>query len=757
MMRAGFVVGCLAFLSGSAALAAVNEVFVGTEGKGNATPAATVPFGMVQAGPDTTKAGDRFFFDKYHCSGYQFTDGYLARFSQTHVSGMGVQASGHFGLLPLTDGVPGRLVTEVGGEDGRHCCWEKSPLVVGMDKSTETARPGYYAVTLANGVACAMTASTFAGNYRFTYPKGSRQLLVVDADWALTGPGPVDATGADGNIWKRYVRGAGVVFDSPRTARGYQRARNYVETTLSFAARFSKPTAGTRRLREADGLRGETWVADFGVSDGTPLEVMIALSLKGQDEARRRVDAAKGFDAALTDAEAAWDDWFSRVRFDQGTDPVIGKNLRAALYHLAVQPNQVAEVGEGLEYVLFSLWDTFRAAHPFYTLVAPERVDGFMRSILAEYDSRGHLPILSIWGRDTYCMIGHHAVPVLVDAYLKGFRGFDGEKLAEAIWNSLTLEHQPESTAVKGFTKEDWFLWNIYGYYPFDLLRHGFRKLVLRGESVSRTLECAYDDACAARFFAARGDREKTAFFAKRGENWKNVFDTSVGYVRGKDSKGRWREPFDPGAIGRGALKDSDFTEGNSYQYSWHVMQDPVGLVDALGGKTKAGERLDALFCAEAKEQSYDVTGLIGQYAHGNEPSHHIGYFYAFTDRPHKTADIVRRVFETQYRPEPDGLSGNDDCGQMSAWYVFSALGFYSFDPCGGEYVLGAPQVPRGEIKVEERGGRQKTFTVIAKGLSRENKYVKAVTLNGKSVTDGKIRHADIVKGGELVFEMEAR
>ena len=304
--------------------------------------------------------------------------------------------------------------------------------------------------------------------------------------------------------------------------------------------------------------------------------------------------------------------------------------------------------------------------------------------------------------------------------------------------------------------KEGWDLLDKYGYYPFD---------IVKGESVSRTMECAYDDWCAGLMAQKLGERgtgnverdeslkADAEFFFKRSENWRNVFDPSIGLVRGRDSKGSWREPYDPYALGHGAGRANDFTEGNAFQYTWHVMQNPDGLIAAMGGRDAFVKRLDSLFLAPTKTDGMgevlDVTGLIGQYVHGNEPSHHVIYFYPLAGRPEKAAERIREVFDKFYLPKPDGLCGNDDCGQMSAWYLFSAMGFYPFNPCGGEYVIGAPQVEKATLHVGSN-----TFTILAKNLSRENKYVKSVTLNGKHVTDWKIRHSDIMRGGELVFEM---
>ncbi|MBR2939978.1 MAG: glycoside hydrolase family 92 protein, partial [Kiritimatiellae bacterium] len=407
-------------------------------------------------------------------------------------------------------------------------------------------------------------------------------------------------------------------------------------------------------------------------------------------------------------------------------------------------PNNIADAGHKPFYSTLSTWDTFRAAHPLYTILVPEKAAEFVDSMLEQGRRTGYLPIWTLWGRDNQCMIGTHSIPVIVDAYLKGFKG-DWPSAYAQIKETLTKRHE-------GRYKERWDLLDRHGYYPYD---------VIRNESVSRTLECAYDDWCAAQMAERLGERgtgngerdeslkADAKYFLKRSGSWRNVFDPSLGLMRSKDSKGNWRDPFDPSAVGYGP--GYDFTEGNSYQYTWHVMQNPDGLVAAMGGREAFVKRLDGLFERPevVKGEVFDVTGLIGQYVHGNEPSHHVIYFYTLVGERDKAARRVRDVFDKFYLPKPDGLCGNDDCGQMSAWYVFSALGFYPFNPCGGTYVLGAPQIPKATIELA--GG--KTLTVVANNLSVENKYVKSVTFNGKPL-DKTIEHADLMSGGELVFEM---
>ena len=352
--------------------------------------------------------------------------------------------------------------------------------------------------------------------------------------------------------------------------------------------------------------------------------------------------------------------------------------------------------------------------------------------------------------RGSLLYIGTHSIPVIVDCFLKN----DAAASSMPYWINAYAQIKDTLTKPhKGRHKERWDLLDKYGYYPFD---------EIKGESISRTMECAYDDWCAGVMAEKLGFADDAAFFFKRSENWRNVFDKSIGLVRGKDARGRWRNPYNPYALGHGDDLANDFTEGNAFQYTWHVMQNPHGLVEAMGGRAAFIKKLDLLFTQPETVDGagcvLDVTGLIGQYVHGNEPSHHVIYFYPQAGHPEKAAARIREVFDKFYLPRPDGLCGNDDCGQMSAWYLFSAMGFYPFNPCGGEYILGAPQVPKVVLSARSTCSmRSSTFTVVARNLSKENKYVKSVTLNGKPVSDWKIRHSDILAGGELVFEMYAQ
>ena len=690
------------------------DPFTGTAGTGHTHPSACVPFGMVQAGPDTG------FGDWAYCSGYQYRDRSVLGYSQTHLSGTGCPDYNDIQVLPFSG--------DLGALPARRA----------IDKAAERAEPGYYRVVQPDdGLTVEIAAAQRAAIYRLTWAKAGAAHVLLNLPFGQNCPKTYGATSA--------VEGATGVSGS-HFRKGWISDRR-----LAYAFAFGRPWRSIRELPRKAPDEAPRYVATFDVAAGEALLMKVGLSMTGADGAKGNLAAdipGWDFDAVRAAARDKWNGLFARSTCE-GTDEQ-KRNWYTALYHLYGQPNDYADAdgrfaaadgkvyasSDGTYLTTLSLWDTFRAAHPWYTLAAPEIVAPVVNSLISHYRAFGRLPVLSYGGKNVDCMIGNHAVPVIADAYLKGFRGFDAALAFEAVTNTLTVAHP-------GKPKENWDLYDRYGYFPCD---------VIRGESVSRTLECAYDDACAARFASALGHADAAAFFAKRAQNWKNVLDPSIRFARGKDTKGNWRTPFDPYAFGHGDNRDNDFTEGNAFQYTWHVMQDVPGLVAAMGGRERFVETLDALFTSPARmdKATSDISGMIGQYVHGNEPSHHVIYLYPQVGRPEKAAERIREVFDTQYHVGPEGLCGNDDCGQMSAWYVFSAMGFYPFDPCGGEYVLGAPQLPRMALRLADG----KVFTVVAKNLSKENKYVRSVTLDGRPVTDGKLRHADILKGGELVFEM---
>lgn len=697
------------------------DPFIGTAGTGHTFPAACVPFGMVKAGPDTGTG------DWEHCSGYQFGDGEILGFSQTHLSGTGCPDMGDVSILPLVELTTGKVVR------------------VAFDKGSEVAEPGYYAVTLANGTRCEVTATGRCAFYRFTYAQEGDAGLLVNLPFGI-GNLPRESWGGV------RMREASVADDGVTGISGtYLRDGWATGRRVGFAICISRPWRALQREKPDHEGEPPRMLAQFDMPAGGELLVKIGLSSRSAENAVRNLGTeipGWDFDAVRQAARAKWNELLGRVEVE-GSDAQM-RNFYTALYHLFLHPDDISDCGERPFYSTFSTWDTFRAAHPLYTILIPERVPDMVDSMLRQGEITGYLPIWPLGGVETQCMIGTHSVPVMVDWFLKERELKPGEarsvgriqyweRAYAQIKETLTKRHELR-------LKERWDLYDRLGYYPFD---------EIKGEGVSRTMECAYDDWCAGILARELGHEGDGAFFFARSRNWRNVFDPSIGLVRGKDSQGRWREPYDPYKIGQGAYTENDFTEGNAFQYTWHVLHDPVGLIEAMGGRERFVERLDALF--EEPEEvegagfDADVTGLIGQYVHGNEPSHHVVYFYTLAGRPDKAALRIREIFDRFYSPVPDGLCGNEDCGQMSAWYIFSALGFYPFNPCGGEYVIGAPQVPKAVLRLAE--GR--SFTIAAKGLSRERKCVRAVALDGTPLDGVTIRHGQIMRGGGLTFEMK--
>ena len=703
------------------------DPFIGTKGTAHCYPNATTPFGFVQPGPASGTG------DWAYTGGYQFEDLKLYGFHQNAVSGTGCHDLGDLLVQPFT------------GAAVRDDLYQ-------FDKAQESASPGFYSVTYPEiGVKVEVTAAEHVSFYRFTFAKGGPAHLLLDLQWGLVGR----------NALVRHVLESDVDFPDAHTVIGHNRNTHWVHRDWYYAIAFNRAVKSRMKLASRDPQeKGSRWILDFDVRPGETVLMKIALSSQSVSGAQSNLAAeipAWDFDAVKRAARAKWNEVMGRAAIEGADEQK--KNWYTSLYHLFIQPNNIADVGAKPFYSTLSTWDTFRAAHPLYTILAPEKAAEFVDSMLEQGRRTGYLPIWTLWGKDNQCMIGTHSIPVIVDWFLKDFHcrkerkeHKDSASLRLCVKNKseywLSAYAQIKDTLTKphkGRVKERWDLLDKYGYYPFD---------EIKGESVSRTMECAYDDWCAGVMAEKLGFKADAEFFFKRSENWRNVFDTSIGFVRGKDTKGNWREPYNPYALGHGAGKNNDFTEGNAFQYTWHVMQNPQGLVNAMGGRESFVKKLDSLFVAPSKTEGMgevlDVTGLIGQYVHGNEPSHHVIYFYPQVGHPEKAAARIREVFDRFYLPKPDGLCGNDDCGQMSAWYVFSAMGFYPFNPCGGEYVIGAPQLPRVTLNL----ANGKMFTMTAKGLSRENKYVKSVRLNGKPVKNWKIHHSDIVRGGELIFEM---
>lgn len=693
------------------------DPFIGAADNGHTFPGACRPFGMIQTSPVTGAVGWRY------CSEYMYADSIIWGFTQTHLNGTGCMDLGDILVMPFT------------GE--RHRTWDAYRS--SFSKTSENATPGYYTVTLDQAkVKAELTATTHAALHRYTYEQADSASILIDLQ--------------HGPAWneKQYhsqVNSCEVNWENDSTLTGHVNNKVWVDQDYYFVMQFSRPVIDHFELPMAETEKGKRLVASFNIQPGEEVLMKVALSTTGVEGAKTNMAAEVpgwDFEGIRTAAKADWNSYLSRIEVE-GTDEE-KTNFYTSFYHALIQPNEISDVDGryrnaadsvvnatgGKFYSTFSLWDTYRAAHPFYTLMVPERVDGFINSLVDQAEVQGYLPIWGLWGKENFCMVANHGVSVVAEAYAKGFRGFDAERAFNAIKQTQTVSHP---------LKSNWENYMKYGYFPTDLTE---------AESVSSTLESVYDDYAAADMAKRMGKTEDAAYFARRADFYKNLFDSSTQFMRPKKSDGTWKSPFNPSQIGHAESVGGDYTEGNAWQYTWHVQHDVPGLIALFGGEEPFLNKLDSLFTLKLETTQADVTGLIGQYAHGNEPSHHVTYLYALAGRPERTQELIREIFDTQYSPKPNGLCGNDDCGQMSAWYMFSAMGFYPVNPVSGEYVFGAPQLPEFVLHLADG----KTFTIKAEGLSEDNKYVKSITLNGEPYTKNFISHADIVKGGTLVYQM---
>ncbi len=672
------------------------DVFIGTGGTGHTTPAATVPFGMVQPGPDTGRATWRY------CSGYQYSDPSIFRFSQTHLSGTGCYDFSDVAFMPFMGDV----------EAAR-----EADYAVRYEKSAESASPGRYAVTLADGVKVEASATPRAAIYRITFPgRGGR--LLFDPTWCQ----------------QKLERIISVDVAPMKDCRvsGHIDRKGWPEHQIYFAWEVSAQPA-SETVAEIRGPDKTPLVAY--TFDEREIYLKVALSRTSPEGARRNIDAeipGWDFEGVAAAAQAKWRKMLGRVAA-KGTEAEL-KTFYSAIYHVLFQPNLISDAGEVEEYCTFSTWDTYRAAGPLYTIIAPEYVPGFVNSFIAHFDRNGFLPVWTLWGLDNQCMIGAHSIPMLVDAFLKGFEGVDWEKAFHCVKSTLTKQRRR--------VKSNYDILDKYGYYPFDLISR---------EGVSRLLENCYDDACAAKMAAALRLTDDAAFFAARSHWWTNCYDATTGFIRPKDSQGAWREVFDPYDLFPVNPKDGkrtynlDYCEGNAWHWNWHQMHDPDLLIALHGGSEKAVEKLQALFDADPYRGNSggdgNENGLVGQYCHGNEPCHHVIYYFTLMGRRDLAAKYVREVCANLYSPDFFGLCGNEDCGQMSAWYVFSMMGFYPFDPCGTRYVLGDAQLA--EVRIKTASGK----VFVVKGGAGEP------ALDGRVLPAPYIDHADILSGATLSFE----
>ncbi|WP_411894259.1 GH92 family glycosyl hydrolase [Winogradskyella sp. A2] len=688
------------------------NTFIGTGGHGHTYPGATLPYGMMQLSPDTRLEG----WDG--CSGYHYTDSFIYGFSHTHLSGTGISDYGDVLLMPTNK------VQFNNGANG------KEGYRAHFSHENENAEPGYYKVHLdSTNIDVELTVSLRSGIHKYQYPSSENQYVVLDLqhrdkvlDYKI-------------NKFNDYE------------LSGYRHSSAWAkDQRLFYHIRFSHPIKDIV-YEDGEGValsknfkfKSKKAVLLFENPNNEPLYTKVGISAVDENGAKENMTAeigSKSFEEVKKDAQDYWEKQLEKIIIE--SDNIDYKtNFYTALYHTMIAPNRYQDVdgryrGMDLEihhadfdyYTVFSLWDTYRAAHPLYTIIEQDRTNHFINTFLAKYDEGGIMPMWDLAGNYTDCMIGYHSVPVVADAYLKGIRDYDTEKAFEAMKHSATRD----KFGLEAYKK--------YGFIPVDE----------ESESVSKTLEYSYDDWTIAQMAKAMGKDEDYKTYIQRAQYYKNVFDPESKFMRGR-FRNTWFAPFDPYEV------NFNYTEANSWQYSFYVPQDISGFINLLGGKKNLEEQLDELFNAKSetsgRDQS-DITGLIGQYAHGNEPSHHMAYLYNFVNKPHKTQEKVHQILTELYKNDPDGVSGNEDCGQMSAWYVLSSMGFYPVTPGSNYYIIGTPLFDKTTIN-QENG---KSLNIVANNLSDTNIYVEYVRLNGKDLDVTFLKHDDIIAGGTIEFSM---
>lgn len=685
---------------------------------GNNYPGATSPFGMIQLSPDTSEApnwGD--------ASGYDYNRNTIFGFSHTRLSGTGASDLIDITLMPTSSGRTSSAFTH----------------------DEEKARPGYYQVMLKDeNINAELTTTQRNGIHRYQYPAGKDAEIILDMDHS-----------ADKGSWGRRIINSQIRILNDHAVEGYRIITGWAKLRkIYFYMEFSSPIL-TSTLRDGGRVHENTAVINgtnlhgcfrFGQLNGKPLTCKVALSSVSMENARQNMEQEAphwDFDRYVAAADADWEKQLGKIEV-KGTE-VQKEIFYTALYHTMIQPNTMSDVnGEYMaadyttrkvannetHYTTFSLWDTFRASHPLYTLLEPERVTDFVKSMIRQYEYYGYLPIWQLWGQDNYCMIGNHSIPVITDAILKGIPGIDMEKAYEAVYNSSVTSHPNSPFEV----------WEKYGFMPENI----------QTQSVSITLEQAFDDWCVAQLAAKLNKDADYQRFHKRSEYYRNLFHPKTKFFQSKNDKGEWIEPFDPYQYGGNG--GHPFTEGNAWQYFWYVPHNIQALMELTGGTKAFEQKLDTFFTStyKSEQMNHNASGFVGQYAHGNEPSHHVAYLYNFAGQPWKTQKYVSHILNTLYNNTSSGYAGNDDCGQMSAWYVFSAMGFYPVNPADGRYIIGSPLLDECTLKLA--GNKEFRIRTIRK--SPEDIYIQSVTLNGKKHKDFFITHQDIMNGDTMVFKM---
>lgn len=695
------------------------DPFIGTGGHGHTYPGATLPFGMIQLSPDTDIDGWDW------CSGYHYSDNTIMGFSHTHLSGTGGTDYADILFMPTV----GKLKFIPGTKENHNEGYRSR-----FKHENEKASPGFYSVYLDDyRVKADLTVTMRAGLHRYTYPGSDQSNIIIDLNHGLD-------SGCEALI--RFVGNNHV--------EGFRKSYGWAkEHTVYFYAEFSMPftnfgTVLDEKLAEgsieASGKNVKGYV-QFSTHSGEAVLARIGISAVSIEGAKKNLEQEIpdfNFDKVKQNAEKIWEKELSRIVVET-KDQDQKKIFYTALYHTLITPNLFTDVDGkyfGMDgkthtskdfdyYTVFSLWDTFRAEHPLFTIIDQKRAGDFVKTLLAKYKEIGLLPVWELASDETWCMIGYHSVPVIFDAYIKGIRGFDEKLALEAMKVSAERDQQGQK------------LYRERGFLPADK----------ENESVSKTLEYCYDDWCIAQYAKAIGAKEDYKKYNQRSLFYKNLFDKSTGFMRGKMSDGSWITPFEPKAV------TQQYTEATAWQYSFFVPHDVKGLIDLQGGSENFVKKLDGLFSESDKLEGRvqpDISGLIGQYAHGNEPSHNYAYLYNYAGAPWKTQEHIRQIMKDLYTSKVDGLCGNDDCGQMSAWYVFSAMGFYPVTPGQNTYAIGSPIFDKVTINLENG----KKFIINTKNVSDRNKYIQLASFNGTPFNKTFITHQQIINGGDLLFVM---
>ncbi|MCX2473062.1 GH92 family glycosyl hydrolase [Pedobacter sp. MC2016-05] len=699
------------------------DPIIGSAKHGHVFVGANVPFGAVQLGPNNIMEGWDW------CSGYNYVSNTITGFSHTHLSGTGIGDLGDISIMPVTG-----ATTLEKGKKGE----EDKGYLSTFSHQNEYAKAGYYSVLLDKyKIKAELTATERVGFHQYTFPKNApRPHVMIDLVEGIGWDAPTNAS-------FKQIDANTIVGN--RNSKGWAN-----DQRLYFVIKFSQPLKSfdiyeDNQLKESKDNDGKKLkaVARFASINNNKLQIKVALSPVSIENAILNLSTElPGWDFASTTkkADGKWEKELSKVKINASANTK--KIFYTALFHTMTAPSLFNDVNNDYlgtdkkvykqanftNYTTFSLWDTYRAAHPLYTILHQDRVSDVVNTMLAIYKEQGKLPVWHLMGNETNTMVGYHAVPVIVDAYLKGYRGFDANLAYQAVKQSAM-----QKTEGIDYIQQ-------LKYIPADKVN----------ESVAKALEYAIDDYCIAMFAKALNKTEDYQYFSKRAQLYRQYFDQDVQFMRGKMADGKWRMPFSPV---KAKHREDDYTEGNAWQYTWLVPQDVEGLINLFGGDKPFVNKLDSLFIVPAdlgENSSPDISGLIGNYAQGNEPGHHIPYLYAYAGQPWKTAELIRKIDKDFFTAKPDGLCGNEDVGQMSAWYVFSALGFYPVNPANGTYVFGTPLINSASIKLEGN----KNFDIKVLGNSVANKYIERILINGKPYNKSFIEHKTIVNGGSMEIYM---